>query len=78
MIVLGAFLPVALLPLPIAAGVGYSVLRRVRPTVSRIQLGLERALDSLEAVTGKPTRRLNARAGLMELLTDELRKALQS
>jgi hypothetical protein len=78
MVALGALLPVALLPLPIAAGIGYTVLRRYRPTVSRVQLGLERALDSLETVTGKPTQRLSARAGLMELLTDELRKALQS
>jgi hypothetical protein len=78
MVALGALLPVALIPLPIAAGIGYTVLRRYRPTVSRVQLGLERALDSLEAATGKPTPRLSARAGLMELLTDELRKALQS
>jgi hypothetical protein len=78
MVALGALLPVALLPLPIAAGIGYTVLRRYRPTVSRVQLGLERALDSLETATGKPTQRLGARAGLMELLTDELRKALQS
>jgi hypothetical protein len=78
MVALGALLPVALIPLPIAAGIGYTVLRRYRPTVSRVQLGLERALDSLETATGKPTQRLNARAGLMELLTDELRKALQS
>jgi hypothetical protein len=78
MVALGALLPVALLPLPIAAGIGYTVLRRYRPTVSRVQLGLERALDSLETATGKPTQRLSARAGLMELLTDELRKALQS
>jgi hypothetical protein len=78
MVALGALLPVALLPLPLAAGIGYTVLRRYRPTVSRVQLGLERALDSLETATGKSTQRLSARAGLMELLTDELRKALQS
>jgi hypothetical protein len=77
MVALGALLPVALLPLPVAAGIGYAVLRRYRPTVSRVQLGLERALDSLETATGKPTQRLTQRSGLMDLLTDELRKALQ-
>jgi hypothetical protein len=78
MVALGALLPVALLPLPVAAGISYTVMRRYRPTVARVQLGLERALDSLETATGKSTQRLSARTGLMELLTDELRKALQS
>lgn len=77
MVALGALLPVAILPLPIAAGVGYAMLRRHRPAAARVQLGLERALDSLETATGRPTRRLSQRAGLMELLTDELRKALK-
>ena len=77
MVALGALLPVAILPLPIAAGVGYTVLRRHRPTASRVQLGLERALDSLESGSGRPVRRLSQRAGLMDLLTDELRKALK-
>jgi hypothetical protein len=77
MVALGALLPVAILPLPIAAGVGYAMLRRHRPAAARVQLGLERALDSLETATGRPARRLSQRAGLMELLTDELRKALK-
>jgi hypothetical protein len=77
MVALGALLPVAILPLPIAAGVGYAMLRRHRPAAARVQLGLERALDSLETATGRSTRRLSQRAGLMELLTDELRKALK-
>jgi hypothetical protein len=76
MVALGALLPVALLPLPVAGGVWYGILRRYRPTVSRILLGLERALDSLEAGAGKAGRPVAQRAGLMELLTDELRKAL--
>jgi hypothetical protein len=77
MVALGALLPVAILPLPIAAGIGYTVLRRHRPTASRVQLGLERALDSLETGSGRPVRRLSQRTGLMDLLTDELRKALK-
>jgi hypothetical protein len=77
MVALGAFLPVALIPLPIAMGVGYTVLRRYGPTITRMQLGLERALDSLESGTGKALPRPNHRTGLMGLLTDELRKALK-
>lgn len=77
MIALGALLPVALLPLPLAVGGGYAVLRRYGPAVTRIQLGLERALDSLEHGTPGPSRRLEERAGLIGLLADEVRKALK-
>ena len=78
MIALGALLPVALFPLPVAAGIGYAVLRRYGPAVARIQLGLERALDALEGGAGKSLPGPNDRSGLMGLLTDELRKALKS
>jgi hypothetical protein len=78
MVALGALLPVALLPLPIALGVGYTVLRRYPPALARLQLGLERALDSLESGVGKATHQLSERAGLMGLLADEVRKALKS
>jgi hypothetical protein len=77
MVALGALLPVALLPLPVALGISYSVLRRYQPAVSRIQLGLERALDSLENGRGRASYRLSERAGLVGLLADELRKALK-
>lgn len=78
MIALGALLPVALIPLPVAAGIGYAVVRRYGPAVARIQLGLERALDALEGGAGKALPGPNDRSGLMGLLTDELRKALKS
>lgn len=78
MVALGALLPVALLPLPLAFGVGYTVFRRYRPAVSRMQLGLERALDALESGADKTLPRPPDRPGLMGLLTDELRKALKS
>jgi hypothetical protein len=77
MVALGALLPVALLPLPVAMGVGYTILRRYRPAVSRIQLGLERALDALESGAGGRHPALADRVGLLGLLTDELRKALK-
>ncbi|MFL5513734.1 MAG: hypothetical protein ACJ8CN_15020 [Gemmatimonadales bacterium] len=77
MVALGALLPVAILPLPIAMAVGYTVLRRYGPAIARMQLGLERALDSLESSGGAPPIKANDRSGLMGLLTDELRKALK-
>ena len=78
MVALGALLPVALLPLPFALGVGYTVLRRFGPAAARLQLGLERALDSLEVGVGKASYQLPERYGLMGLLADEVRKALKS
>jgi hypothetical protein len=78
MVALGALLPVALLPLPFALGVGYATLRRYGPARARLQLGLERALDSLENGVGKGPHQLPERAGLMGLLAEEVRKALKS
>jgi hypothetical protein len=79
MVALGAMLPLALLPLPVAFGLGYSVVRRYGPAVERLQLGLERALDFLEQSAGKPQDRLPDRsAGILGVLADEVRKALKS
>ena len=65
MVVLGALLPVALIPAPVAIAVGYGVARQYRPALARIQLGLERALDQLEHDAAQPERRLPRRpAGL--------------
>ena len=78
MVALGALLPVALLPLPLAFGLGYGVLRRYGPAVARIQLGLERALDFLEQGAATPQHQLPDRnAGILGLLADEVRKALK-
>jgi hypothetical protein len=78
MVALGALLPVALLPLPLALGISYTVFRRYGPAVARMQLGLERALDALESPADKTLPRPPDRPGLVGLLTDELRKALKS
>jgi hypothetical protein len=79
MVALGAMLPLALLPLPVALGLGYSVVRRYGPAVERLQLGLERALDFLEQSAGKAPQRLPDRSsGLLGALADEVRKALKS
>jgi hypothetical protein len=75
---LGAMLPLALVPLPIAMALGYGVMRRYAPAIERIQLGLERALDFLEQSAGQPQRELTQRtAGILGLLADEVRKALK-
>lgn len=80
LLALGALLPIALLPLPVALGAGYGVVRRFAPAVARIHLGLERALDFLEQGTsGTPHSQLSDRnAGILGLLADEVRKALKS
>jgi hypothetical protein len=75
---LGAFLPIALIPLPVALVLGYIALQRYSPVVARIQLGLERALDQLEH--GNRAERLlpPTPPRLLDLLADEVRKALKS
>jgi hypothetical protein len=78
MVALGALLPVALLPLPFALAAGYVVLRRYSPALARLQLGLERALDSLENGVSGHSPLLPGHSGLMGLLADEVRKALKS
>jgi hypothetical protein len=78
LVALGALLPLALLPLPVALGVGYGVLRRFGPALSRIHLGLERALDFLEQGGGTLQHQLPDRtSGILGLLADEVRRALK-
>jgi hypothetical protein len=78
MVALGALMPVALLPIPIALGLGYGVARQYRPTLARLQLGLERTLDSLEQRTGPAPGRLPGRVpGLLGALADEIRRSLK-
>jgi len=78
MIALGALLPVALLPVPVALGIGYGVARQYRPTLARVQLGLERALDSLEQHGTQSEPRLPGRApGLLGVLAEEIRRAIR-
>jgi hypothetical protein len=78
LVTLGALLPLALLPAPIALGIGYGMLRRYRPIMSRIHLGLERALDQLEQAAGRGYHPPPGEPTLMELLAREVRKALKS
>ena len=78
MVVLGALLPVALIPVPLGLGIGYGVARQYRSTLARIQLGLERALDHLEHGGAAVERQLPRRpAGLLGMLAEEIRRSLR-
>jgi hypothetical protein len=78
MVVLGALMPVALLPVPVALGVGYGVARQYRPALARLQLGLERALDNLEQDGTQPTRQLAGRTpGLLGILAEVIKRSLR-
>jgi hypothetical protein len=77
MLALGAMTAVALVPLPGAIAIAYTVLRQNAPRVQRVQLGLERALDDLEqgGLGALPGGR---GPSIMGLVADEVRKALKS
>ncbi len=78
MIVLGAFVPVALIPAPVGLGIGYGVLRGYHPVLARLQLGLESALDSLEQRAPSSGRLPPQRPPrIIDLLASEIRKALK-
>lgn len=78
LVALGALLPLALLPAPVALGLGYVMLRRYPPVMSRIHLGLERALDQLEQAAGRGNRLPPSQPTIMDLVAREVRKALKS
>jgi hypothetical protein len=78
LMVMGAFALPALIPVPVGLGLGYAALKRYGPVAARIQLGLERALDHLEQTPGGRGRLPPRAPGLIDLLADEVRKALKS
>lgn len=77
LIALGAMLPLALIPAPVALGLGYLALRRYGPVLARIHLGLERALDHLEHGGAHAGRNLPPQPSLIDLLANEVRRALK-
>lgn len=78
MVALGALLPVALLPVPIALGAGYGLARQYGPVLQRLQLGLERALDQLERLPATHERQLPGRGpGLIGMLAEEIRRTMR-
>jgi hypothetical protein len=74
----GALFPFVLIPLPLGLGLGYMALRRYGPVFTRIQLGLERALDQLEHGSRADRLLPPAAPRLLDLLANEVRKALKS
>jgi hypothetical protein len=78
LVALSAMMPLALLPIPLGAGVGWTTLRRFRPVPARVLLGLERALDELEQGAVKPGHRLPERTPrLLDVIADEIRRSLR-
>jgi len=76
---LGAMSLVAALPVGLGLLISSVVVRSYPPIVERVQLGLERALDFLERGGVKPAHELPKRApGIMDLLANEVRRALTS
>ena len=76
--VLHAFLPLALVPIPLGAFGGWSILRQFPAHAARAQLGLERALDDLEQAGDRPAGALPpGRPGLLESVLGEVRKVLK-
>jgi hypothetical protein len=79
LVVLSAFLPVAVLPIPLGLSAGYAAIRRFRPVAARALLGLERALDNLEGGIVRPAHQLADRGpGVLDLIANEVRRALRS
>ena len=77
LLTLGAFLPLALSPLALGAGLGWGISRQFKPVVQRTQVGLERVLDALELGASRPILP-EARPSLLGLVSDELRRALRA
>lgn len=77
--VMSPFWVIAIPPLLIGGGAAWLTLRAYRPVAERTLLGLERALDFLERGGVKPAHQIPPKAGgLLEVITGELRKALQA
>lgn len=74
---LGAFVPIALVPLPVSLALGWGIMRQYPSKLERIQLGLERVLDHLETRGVAPRRQLPPKQpGIIGLLVDEVRRSL--
>jgi hypothetical protein len=75
---LGFLMPWALLPLPILAAAGVTLLRRHGPENERIQVALEQVLDRLEHGEIRPEHALpGPRPSAFVRIADELRKTFQ-
>lgn len=71
LVALGAFWPVAMIPLPVALGVAWATMRQYRTVLERTQLGVDVALDHLER-GARPAIAPGQRQGILETLIREI------
>ena len=76
LLALGAFVPLALAPLALGAGLGWGISVQYRPVIERTRLGLERVLDVVERGAVKAEYSVGG-PSLMGMLAGELRRALE-
>lgn len=76
LLALGAFVPLALAPLALGAGLGWGISVQYRPVIERTRLGLERVLDVVERGAVKAEHAVGG-PSLMGMLAGEVRRALE-
>lgn len=77
LLALGAFAPIALAPIALGGGLAWGVAAQYRPSLERVRLGLERALDFVERGAPKASHEA-ANPSLLGLLAGEVRRAIES
>lgn len=79
MAVLGIAAPLAAIPVAAALLIGGVTMPMYRPIATRVQLGLERALDYLERGGVKPAHELQQRPpGLLDVLASEVKRVISA
>lgn len=76
LVTVGAYLALAAVPVGLSLLVSATVLRRFRPIADRVQMGLDRALDFLERGGARDQQALGRGPGLLDVLANEVRRAL--
>ncbi len=75
---LGVAIPVAVIPVPIAAGLAFSLARGRRRELERVQVALEHILDRLErGDIALPRRAAKSGNGPFTRIADEVRRAIE-
>lgn len=77
LLAVGAFAPIALAPLALGGGLAGGIASRYRPSLERVRLGLERALDYVERGAVKAAHETAPGPSLMGLLAGEVRRAIE-
>lgn len=77
LLALGAFAPIALAPIALGGGIAWGVAAQYRPSLERVRLGLERALDFVERGAPKASHEA-PNPSLLGVLAGEVRRAIES